>query len=69
MIEEKLAKAEQGDADAQSKLGWMYLKGQGVPQDYAQAAAWYRKAADQDNADPQYNIGGLYLTGRGVPQQ
>ena len=25
----------------------MYDNGQGVPQDYAQALTWYRKAADQ----------------------
>lgn len=68
MIEEKLAKAEQGDADAQSKLGWMYLKGQGVPQDYAQAAAWYRKAADQGEEMAQFLLGSLYFKALGVPQ-
>ena len=30
--------AEQGDAKAQSALGWMYANGHGVPQDDAQAA-------------------------------
>ena len=30
--------ADQGFADAQFSLGWMYGKGHGVPQDYAQAA-------------------------------
>jgi len=28
----------------------MYAIGQGVPRDYAQAAAWYRKAAEQGKA-------------------
>ena len=28
-------------------LGDCYYKGQGVPQDYAQAVSWYRKAAEQ----------------------
>jgi len=23
-------------------LGWMYYKGEGVPQDYAQAHMWYK---------------------------
>jgi len=41
------ARAERGDADAQFKLGMAYEEGRGVTQDYAQAAAWYRKAADQ----------------------
>ena len=33
--------AEAGDAEAQNSLGFLYLKGQGVPQDYAQARTWY----------------------------
>jgi TPR repeat protein len=32
--------AEQGNADAQSNLGFMYSNGHGVPQDYAQAMKW-----------------------------
>ena len=36
----------------QKNLGTMYYNGQGVPQDYAQAAYWYRKAADQGDAAP-----------------
>jgi len=32
--------AEQGDASAQYIIGFMYYKGQGVPQDYAEAARW-----------------------------
>jgi hypothetical protein len=38
--------ADQGDARAQSILGLMYESGRGVPQDYAEAVKWYRKAAD-----------------------
>ena len=34
-------------AVAEANLGEMYSNGSGVPQDYAQAVAWYRKAADQ----------------------
>jgi TPR repeat protein len=41
---------------------------QGVPQDYTQAAALYRKNAEQDNADAQFNLGYLYDKGQGVPQ-
>ena len=36
-----------GDARAQSYLGYMYSTGRGVPQNYAAAAYWYRRAADQ----------------------
>ena len=41
-------KANAGDAAAQLDFGITYVLGQGVPQDYAQAVAWYRKAADQE---------------------
>ena len=40
--------AEQGDASAQFNLGFMYGTGQGVSQDYAEAARWFRLAAEQD---------------------
>jgi TPR repeat protein len=39
--------AEQGDPMAQYRLGVMYAKGWGVPQDDTAAVSWYRKAADQ----------------------
>ncbi len=53
---------------AQNDIGDLYANGRGVPQDYAQAMAWYRKAADQGNAVAQYNVGSLYERGQGVPQ-
>ena len=61
-------KANAGDADAQHNLGYAYDIGQGVPQDYAQAAAWYRKAAEQGHADAQFNLGAAYGIGEGVPE-
>ena len=39
------ASAEAGDAEAQFILGGMYVTGVGVPQDTAEAVAWYRRAA------------------------
>ena len=36
--------AEQGHAGAENNLGWMYDKGQGVPQDHKEAAKWTRLA-------------------------
>jgi TPR repeat protein len=60
--------ADQGVADAQFNLGFMYANGRGVIQDYAEAAGWFRLAADQGVADAQYNLGFLYNTGRGVIQ-
>jgi hypothetical protein len=34
------------------KLGMMFFAGTGVPQNYAEAAKWYRKAAEQVRAFP-----------------
>ncbi len=46
----------------------MYDKGLGVPQDYAEAMKWWRKAAEQGDASAQYNLGALYANGQDVPQ-
>ena len=61
-------KAEQGDAEAQAKLGAMYDDGLGVPADDEEAVRWYRAAADQGNADGQKHVGAMYVSGQGVPQ-
>jgi uncharacterized protein len=53
---------------AQYNLAVMYDDGQGVPQDYAVAMSWYRKAAEQGDPDAQVNLGILYGMGQGVPQ-
>ena len=39
--------AEKRNASAQFSLGFMYEKGQGVPQDYVQAYMWFNLAAAQ----------------------
>ncbi len=39
--------AEDGNSEAQNVLGVMYENGEGVKQDFAKAAEWYRMAADQ----------------------
>jgi uncharacterized protein len=75
--------AEGGLPEAQFNLGLMYEKGQGVPQDYAEAlkwyckaaeqgnakaVKWYRKSAEQGNAEAQFNLGVMYDERLGVPQ-
>jgi TPR repeat protein len=60
--------ATEGDARAQSMLGLLYYHGQGVSQDYAEAATWFRKAADQDDAAAQFHLGVIFFEGQGVPQ-
>jgi uncharacterized protein len=62
------ALAEQGNADAQCRLGTLYAEGRGVPKDYAQALKWYSKAAQQGHARAQYHLGVMFDTGEGVPQ-
>ena len=63
-----LKAAEQGDVNAEYKLGMMYHNGEGVPRDDLQATAWWRKAADQGYAPAQNSLGASYYDGRGVPQ-
>ncbi len=46
----------------------MYSGGWGVPEDGAEAAKWYRRAAEQGNALAQSNLGATYHNGEGVPQ-
>ena len=46
----------------------MYARHEGVAQDYAQAAAWWRKAADQGYAAAQRALGWTYEVGQGVAQ-
>src|SRR3989442_649217 len=39
------AKGEAGDIESQFNMGVMYARGQGAPQNYGEAARWFRKAA------------------------
>ncbi|MCL2725942.1 MAG: SEL1-like repeat protein [Polyangiaceae bacterium] len=45
--------AEQGDAEAQAALGFMYSEGRGVAKDEAEAVKWWRKAAEQGYEEAQ----------------
>ena len=60
--------AKGGDKSAQDNLGVMYSIGDGVPQDYKEAAKWFTKAAEQGYANAQYSLGVMYSIGDGVPQ-
>ena len=48
--------AERGNAAAQSYLGYMFETGRGVPQNYTEAAMWYRRAAEQGDGLAQYSL-------------
>ena len=65
-LEEVQQGAEQGHATGQFRLGLMYDTGEGVPQDEAEAARWYRLAAEQGDAGAQNNLGLSYARGEGV---
>ena len=66
--EKLLGEAQSGDAQAQCLVGIMYRTGRGVPQDLAEAAKWYKKAAEQGDVNAQRYLGYVYLEGEGVPQ-
>lgn len=60
--------AELGHSYAETYLGNCYLEGHGVPQSYAKAIEWYRKAAAQREPVAQYTLAYCYENGFGVPQ-
>ena len=65
-IEDARKAAEQGDAQAQSYLGFVYSNGYGVAKDLVEAVKWYRKAAEQGDAIAQNYLGFVYSNGEGV---
>ena len=60
--------ADEGFAQAQFALGFVFEDGTGVAQSNELAAHWYKKAAEQGNADAQCNLGSLFAKGGGVAQ-
>jgi len=62
------AQANQGDAEAQLKLGDAYLRGRGVTQNGAEAIRWFRASAEKGNAEAQYVLGNLYEVGIALRQ-
>lgn len=62
------AAADKGDAEAQTRLGIQYAKGDGVPKDSMEAVKWFRQAAEQGFPRAQNNLGIMYDNGDGVPK-
>lgn len=58
--------AERGHPGAQTMIGYLYYRGDGVEQDYRKAFEWYKEAALQGHASSQASLGYLYGEGRGV---
>jgi len=67
-LAELVKAAEAGNPSAQCDLAVAFAEGQGVSQDYKEAARWFRKAAEQGYAAAQSNLGLLFHLGQGVPQ-
>lgn len=53
--------AEAGLAEAQAQLGFYYLDGQGVEQNYEEALRWSLSAAEQEHAWAQYRVAYLLI--------
>jgi uncharacterized protein len=60
--------AVRGNPSAQHRLGVMYVQGDGVRQDLAEATRWFRRAADQGQGESQFSMGLRYLEGKAVVQ-
>lgn len=63
-----LARAREGEAQAQLHLSGMYRSGSGVAQDEYQAFYWCKQAAEGGLLEAQYQLGLLYLQGIGVTE-
>lgn len=68
LLEGLLARAREGEAQAQLHLCGMYRSGSGVQQDEYQAFHWCKRAAEGGLLDAQYQLGLLYLQGIGVTE-
>ena len=58
--------ANQGDAEAQFKLGNRYRYGKKAKKNFVKAIEWYTKAAEQGHSHAQNNLGVCYKRGKGV---
>jgi Sel1 repeat len=59
--------AEQGDANSQSSLAYLFHEGKGVRQDSRSAAKWYYRAALQGEPTAQSFLCQMHLKGDGLP--
>lgn len=66
--EELVKLAEDGNAEAQAKLGKCYIEAEGVEESVTEGIKWLSKAVEQGNSDAQVTLGKCYLLGLGVEQ-
>src|SRR5207245_4403162 len=60
--------ANNGDANAQNRVGQIYELGVGMAPDFAEAAKWYAKGAQNGSRAATVNLASLYHRRLGVPQ-
>jgi localization factor PodJL len=60
------AAAGRGDAPAQYEIAVRFAEGDGVAQNFTEAAQWFERAAKQGLVPAQFRLGGLYEKGLGV---
>jgi TPR repeat protein len=60
--------ADEGIAEAQNNLGFLFQNGLGVRRNYNTAIKWYQSAADQGLAEAEHNLGILNYRGHGLAQ-
>lgn len=58
--------AEQGNSDAQYKLGLLYFCGEGVPKDFVEAKKWFETAYMKNNGPATYFLSCMYYNGDGT---
>lgn len=58
--------ALKGDPAAQFEVAQRYAEGRGIPQNFAEAAEWFERAAKQGLVPAHFRLGGLYEKGLGV---
>lgn len=66
-LKELEEKANQGDAEAQFKMG-DYYQWDANPRDIATAIKWYERAANNEHRGGQYALGLCYSSGNGVAE-
>lgn len=67
IFQQNLAKAEQGDVEAQYAVAKYYSASRNSPTDRTNAFKWFEKAATKGNCNAQTALGELHLHGTGTP--
>jgi hypothetical protein len=58
--------AQQGDAFAQYRVGFMYLHGEGINSDICESTRWFDKSARSGNSFAQFEMSNAYYEGYGI---